>query len=132
MTRGTLKSPNPRNRNSISVINSKFLSASSMNTLLAIFKFTDARRRRHTGRRTEPPISLETPSAPAPPPPLLPALIHSLIPLLTDITVISKITVGRNTKQGRTFHRKLQFECHSIRRLFIQLPLRKQTTLRSK
>ena len=44
MTRGTLKSPNPRNRNSISVINSKFLSVSSMNTLLAILKVTDARR----------------------------------------------------------------------------------------
>ena len=41
---GTLKSPNPRNRNSISVIKSKFLSVSSMNTLLAILKVTDARR----------------------------------------------------------------------------------------
>ena len=44
MTIGTLKSPNPRNRNSISVIKSKFLSVSSMNTLLAILKVTDARR----------------------------------------------------------------------------------------
>ena len=44
MTIGTLQSPNPRNRNSISVINSKFLSVSSMNTLLAILKVTDARR----------------------------------------------------------------------------------------
>ena len=44
MTRGTLKSPNPRNRKSISVINSKFLSAFSMNTLLAILKVADARR----------------------------------------------------------------------------------------
>ena len=44
MTRGTLKSPDPRNRNSISVINSKFLSVSSMNTLLAILKVIDARR----------------------------------------------------------------------------------------
>ena len=43
MTIETLKSPNPRNRNSISVIKSKFLSASSMNTLLAIF-CTEARR----------------------------------------------------------------------------------------
>ena len=40
----TLKSPNPRNRNSISLIKSKFLSVSSMNTLLAILKVTDARR----------------------------------------------------------------------------------------
>ena len=40
----TLKSPNPRNRNGISVIKSKFLSVSSMNTLLAILKVTDARR----------------------------------------------------------------------------------------
>ena len=44
MTIGTLKSANPRNRNSISVIKSKFLSVSSMNTLLAILKVTDARR----------------------------------------------------------------------------------------
>ena len=44
MTIGTLKSPNPRNQNSISVIKSKFLSVSSMNTLLAILKVTDARR----------------------------------------------------------------------------------------
>ena len=40
----TLKYPIPRNRNSISVIKSKFLSVSSMNTLLAILKITDARR----------------------------------------------------------------------------------------
>ena len=44
MTLETLKSPNPRNRNSISVIKSKFLSVSSMNTCLAILKVTDARR----------------------------------------------------------------------------------------
>ena len=44
MTIETLKSPNPGNRNSISVTESKFLSASSMNTLLAILKVTDARR----------------------------------------------------------------------------------------
>ena len=44
MTIETLKSPNPRNRSSISVIKSKFLSASLMNTLLAILKVTDARR----------------------------------------------------------------------------------------
>ena len=44
MTIETLKSPNPRNRNSIPVIKSKFLSVSSMNTLLAILKVTDARR----------------------------------------------------------------------------------------
>ena len=43
MTIETLKSPNPRNRNSISVINSRFLSVSSMNTLLVILKVTDAR-----------------------------------------------------------------------------------------
>ena len=39
-----LKTPNPRNRNSISVINLKFLSVSSINTLLAIVKVTDATR----------------------------------------------------------------------------------------
>ena len=44
MTIETLKSPNPRNRNGISVIKSKFLSVSSMNTLLAILKVTDTRR----------------------------------------------------------------------------------------
>ena len=44
MTIGTLKSPNPRNPISISVIKSKFLSVSSMNTLLAILKVIDARR----------------------------------------------------------------------------------------
>ena len=44
MTIETLKSPNPRNRNSISVIKSKFLSVFSMNTLLAILKVTDAKR----------------------------------------------------------------------------------------
>ena len=42
MTIETLKSPNPRNRSGISVIKSKFLSLSSMNTLLAILKVTDA------------------------------------------------------------------------------------------
>ena len=41
---GTYKSPNPRNRNSISLIKSKFLSVSLMNTLLAISKVADARR----------------------------------------------------------------------------------------
>ena len=40
----------------ISVVKSKFLSVSSMNTLLAILTW------RHTGRRTVPQISLETPS----------------------------------------------------------------------
>ena len=44
MTIETLKSPNPRNRNSISVIKSQFLSLSSMNTLLAILKVTDTKR----------------------------------------------------------------------------------------
>ena len=44
MTIETLKSPNPRNRNGISVIKSKFLSVSSMDTLLAILKVTEARR----------------------------------------------------------------------------------------
>ena len=44
MTIETLKSANPRNRNSVSLIKSKFLSASSINTLLAILKVTDARR----------------------------------------------------------------------------------------
>ena len=44
MTIETLKSPNSRNRSSISVIKSNFLSVSSMNTLLAILKVTDARR----------------------------------------------------------------------------------------
>ena len=44
MTIETLKSPNPRNRNSISVIKSTFLSDSSIKTLLAILKVTDARR----------------------------------------------------------------------------------------
>ena len=43
-TMETLKSPNPRNRNSISLMKSKFLSVSSMTTLLAILKVTDARR----------------------------------------------------------------------------------------
>ena len=40
MTIGTLKSPNPRNRNNISVIKSTFLSVNSKN----ILKVTDARR----------------------------------------------------------------------------------------
>ena len=44
MTIETLKSPNPRNRNGFSVIKSKFLCVSSMNTLLAILKVIDARR----------------------------------------------------------------------------------------
>ena len=43
MTIETLKSPNSRNRNSISVLKSIFLSVSSMNTLLVILKVTDAR-----------------------------------------------------------------------------------------
>ena len=44
MTIETLKCPNKRNRNGISVMKSKFLSVSSMNTLLALLKVTDARR----------------------------------------------------------------------------------------
>ena len=44
MTIETLKCPNTRNRNGISVMKSKFLSVSSMNTLLALLKVTDARR----------------------------------------------------------------------------------------
>ena len=44
MTIETLKSLKPRNRNSISVKKSKFLSFSAMNTLLAILKATDERR----------------------------------------------------------------------------------------
>ena len=44
MTTGVLRSLNPRNRNSIFVISSKFLFVSSMNTLLAILKVTDAGR----------------------------------------------------------------------------------------
>ena len=44
MTIETFKSLNPRDRNSISVIKSKFLSVYSMNTLLAILKVTDVRR----------------------------------------------------------------------------------------
>ena len=63
MTIETLKSQNPRNRNSISVMKSKFLSVSSMNTLLAILKVTDARR--DVKLAGGPQISLETP----PPPP---------------------------------------------------------------
>ena len=44
MTIKTLKSPDPRNQNGISVIKSTFLSVSSMNTLLAILKVTDTKR----------------------------------------------------------------------------------------
>ena len=44
MTIETLKSPNPRNRNSISVIKSKFLSVSSVKILLTILKVSNARR----------------------------------------------------------------------------------------
>ena len=42
MSIGILKSLNLRKRNSISMINSKFLSVSLMNTLLTILKVTDA------------------------------------------------------------------------------------------
>ena len=57
MTTGILKSLNPRNRNSISVISTKFLFVSSMNTLLeSHWRETW----RHIDRRTEPTISLET------------------------------------------------------------------------
>ena len=62
MTIETLKSPNPRNRNSISVIKSKFLSVSSMNTLLAIWKVIDARR--DVILAGGPQITLETPPPP--------------------------------------------------------------------
>ena len=44
MTIETLESSNPRNRNGISLIKSKFLSVSSMNALLAILKVAEARR----------------------------------------------------------------------------------------
>ena len=44
MTIETLKSPNPRYRNSISVIKSKFLSVSSVKILLTILKVSNARR----------------------------------------------------------------------------------------
>ena len=61
MTIGTLKSPNPRNRISISVIKSKFLSVSSMK-FARHFESHWRETWRHTGRRTVPQISLETPS----------------------------------------------------------------------
>ena len=87
MTIGILKSPNPRNRNSISVVKSKFLSVSPMNTsqskpkipfhgLFLLRNQTETLARhfeshwretwRHTGRRTVPQISLETPSPTTP------------------------------------------------------------------
>ena len=66
MTIGTLKSPKPRNRNSISMIKLKFLSVSSMNTLLA-FESHWREMWRHTDSRTVPQISLETPLPPPPP-----------------------------------------------------------------
>ena len=44
MTIETLESSNPRNRNGISLIKSKFLSVTSMNALLAILKVAEARR----------------------------------------------------------------------------------------
>ena len=62
MTIGTLKSPNPRNRISISVIKSKFLSVSSMK-FARHFESHWRETWRHTGRRTVPQISLETPSS---------------------------------------------------------------------
>ena len=86
MTIGILKSPNPRNRNSISVVKSKFLSVSPMNTsqskpkipfhgLFLLRNQTETPARhfeshwretwRHTGRRTVPQISLETPPPPS-------------------------------------------------------------------
>ena len=43
LTTVILTSPNPRNRNSISMTMSKLLSVASMNTLFAIVKVTDAR-----------------------------------------------------------------------------------------
>ena len=60
MTIGILKFPDPRNRDSISVIN-------SMDTFARHFESHRRETWRHTGRRTEPPIFLETPSLPPPP-----------------------------------------------------------------
>ena len=43
MTKGIVISPNPSNRNSIPLINSRFLTISSMNPVLATSKLNDAR-----------------------------------------------------------------------------------------
>ena len=88
MTIETLKSPNLRNRNSISVMKSKFLSVSSMtsmNTLLAILKVTDARR--DVILAGGPQISLETP------PPLPPPHTHTHTPWQAHILYHSRIEI---------------------------------------
>ena len=87
MTIETLKSPNLRNRNSISVMKSKFLSVSSMtsmNTLLAILKVTDTRR--DVILAGGPQISLETP-------PPLPPLTHTHTPWQAHILYHSRIEI---------------------------------------
>ena len=93
MTIETLKSPNPRNRNGISVIKSKFLSVSSMNTLLAILKVTDARRNvilagglyhRFPWRHLLPP-------PPPPPPPAAQTLLNVINALLQTLQLFFRL-----------------------------------------
>ena len=110
MTIETLKSPNPRNRKSISVIKSKFLSVSSMNTMLAILKVTDARRdvilvgalisqiSRHTGRRTD---STDFLGDPFPPPPCSSLLTGARIFFLNIAFSISLTVKEKNDHRSK-------------------------------
>ena len=107
MTIETLKSPNPRNRNSISVVKSKFLSVSLMNTLLAILKVTYARRDVILVRQTVPQISLETPSPPPPPQFFLFSRQHFWIrkgKLEQSVLVPRSTIMDENVKKNGRFH----------------------------
>ena len=107
MTIGILKSPDPRNRNSIVVINSKFLSVSSMNTLFGILKVTNARRdvilagelnHRFPWRHHPPSFPL------LPPPPLIYDEFH-----VPDVLIVL-LYMWRLNSQGYWFKQKQSYE----------------------
>ena len=107
MTIGILTSPDPRNRNSIVVINSKFLSVSSMNTSFDILKVSDARRdvilagelnHRFPWRHHPPSFPL------LPPPPLIYDEFH-----VPDV-LIMLLYMWRLNSQGYWFKQKQSYE----------------------
>ena len=89
MTIETLKSPNPRDRNGISLIKSKLLSVPSMNTLLAILKVTDARRNVILAAG----LYHRFPWRHPPPPPPLALIQHSACTLKATVRKLS-VTIG--------------------------------------
>ena len=105
---GILISPNLRKRIKISVRNSIILSSSSTTTLPAILKSHRSETWRHTGMRTEPPISLETP------PPSWCILFEASIDLLTLLSNTNTMNVQCIKPQWHSSERTKKLFFHSV------------------